>query len=55
MWRHCALEEQIYISDGYYLPNMTEPCSCKCHFGGAVSCPRCKENHVKGCGCGHCR
>ena len=20
-------------------------CSCKCHFGGAVSCPGCKDNH----------
>ena len=20
-------------------------CICKCHFGGAVSCPGCKENH----------
>ncbi len=23
----------------------TELCSCKCHYGGAVSCPGCKENH----------
>jgi len=23
----------------------TELCSCKCHYGGAVSCPSCKNNH----------
>ena len=23
----------------------TELCSCKCHYGGAVSCPECKKNH----------
>ena len=23
----------------------TELCSCKCHYGGAVSCPGCKGNH----------
>ncbi len=31
----------------------TELCSCKCHFGGAVSCPGCKENHDEIC-C-HCK
>ena len=30
----------------------TELCSCKCHYGGAVSCPGCKENH--GVVCCHC-
>jgi hypothetical protein len=20
-------------------------CDCKCHFGGAVSCPGCRNNH----------
>ena len=30
----------------------TELCSCKCHYGGAVSCPGCKKNHgVVTCGC----
>jgi len=28
-------------------------CSCKCHFGGAVSCPLCKKNHGE-C-CNHCK
>ena len=31
----------------------TELCSCKCHFGGAVSCPSCKDNHGEVC-C-HCK
>ena len=31
----------------------TELCSCKCHFGGAESCPGCKENH--GVVCCHCK
>jgi len=31
----------------------TELCQCKCHFGGAVSCPRCKDNH--GIVCCHCK
>ena len=31
----------------------TELCSCKCHFGGAVSCPGCKDNHGEVC-C-HCK
>ena len=31
----------------------TELCSCKCHYGGAVSCPSCKENH--GVECSHCK
>ena len=30
----------------------TEFCSCKCHYGGAVSCPSCKEKH--GIECSHC-
>ena len=30
----------------------TELCSCKCHYGGAVSCPGCKKNH--GIACSHC-
>ena len=30
----------------------TESCSCKCHYGGAVSCPSCKNNH--GITCSHC-
>ena len=30
----------------------TELCSCKCHYGGAVSCPGCKKNHgVVTCHC----
>lgn len=24
-------------------------CDCRCHFGGAVSCPGCKSNHGEGC------
>ena len=31
----------------------TELCLCKCHFGGAVSCPSCKNNH--GVVCCHCK
>ena len=31
----------------------TELCSCKCHYGGAVSCPSCKKNH--GIECSHCK
>ncbi len=31
----------------------TELCSCKCHYGGAVSCPKCKNNH--GISCCHCK
>ena len=31
----------------------TELCSCKCHYGGAVSCPSCKNNH--GIVCCHCK
>ncbi len=27
----------------------TELCSCKCHYGGAVSCPSCKNNHDVAC------
>ncbi len=27
----------------------TQLCSCKCHFGGAVSCPGCKDNHGIDC------
>lgn len=30
----------------------SEGCTCRCHFGGAVSCPGCKENH--GAACCHC-
>lgn len=29
-------------------------CSCKCHFGGAVSCPSCKEKHDKKMHCEFC-
>jgi hypothetical protein len=25
--------------------NSIDSCKCKCHFGGAVSCPSCKKNH----------
>ena len=28
-------------------------CSCKCHYGGAVSCPECKDNH--GIDCCNCK
>ena len=31
----------------------TELCPCKCHYGGAVSCPGCKNNH--GIICNHCK
>ena len=31
----------------------TELCSCKCHYGGAESCPGCKRNH--GIVCSHCK
>jgi len=29
-------------------------CVCKCHLGGAVSCPNCKESHSDGCECENC-
>jgi len=29
-------------------------CACKCHLGGAVSCPGCKENHSDAGKCEHC-
>ena len=29
-------------------------CVCKCHLGGAASCPGCKENHSDGCNCENC-
>ncbi len=32
----------------------SDPCSCKCHFGGAVSCPGCKRNHEEGMQCKCC-
>ena len=32
----------------------TELCPCRCHYGGAVSCPGCRQNHETGA-CGHCR
>jgi hypothetical protein len=25
--------------------NSIDSCECKCHFGGAVSCPSCKNSH----------
>jgi len=31
----------------------TELCPCKCHYGGAVSCPGCKDSHETA-KCGHC-
>ena len=30
-------------------------CKCKCHLGGAVSCPSCKDDHDKGIKCEHCK
>ena len=44
------------IDDTYTIEFKKDPtklCSCKCHFGGAVSCPDCKENHGEVC-C-HCK
>ncbi len=30
----------------------TELCLCKCHYGGAESCPSCKNNHdIECCNC----
>ena len=29
-------------------------CDCKCHFGGAVSCPGCKEKHQAKHECKYC-
>ena len=34
-----------------------EKCPCRCHYGGAVSCPGCKEMHKDAGGrpaCPHC-
>ncbi len=28
-------------------------CSCKCHYGGAISCPECKDSH--GIDCCNCK
>ena len=33
---------------------LNDGCRCNCHFGGAVSCPGCKENHGK-ISCSHCK
>ena len=34
--------------------NLANSCECKCHFGGAISCPGCKKNHeIENC-CNHC-
>ena len=30
-----------------------QDCPCRCHFGGAVSCPGCKDSHGEAL-CGHC-
>lgn len=30
-----------------------QDCQCKCHFGGAVSCPGCKDKHEL-VSCPHC-
>ena len=30
-------------------------CPCKCHYGGAVSCPGCKDNHEDIIKCEHCK
>ena len=50
-------KSQIITSFKDHIVNLkkdpTELCSCKCHFGGAVSCPGCKENHGEVC-C-HCK
>ena len=32
----------------------SQSCSCKCHFGGAVSCPSCKNNHEDSVHCEDC-
>ena len=34
----------------------TEVCPCRCHYGGAVSCPGCKEMHDEAdrAACPHC-
>jgi len=32
----------------------SDGCICKCHLGGAVSCPGCKENHSDEHSCEHC-
>ena len=34
---------------------LPQKCSCKCHFGGAVSCPGCKDNHDNLIKCEHCK
>ncbi len=34
-----------------------ETCPCRCHYGGAISCPGCKEMHRGADGhraCPHC-
>ena len=35
-------------------PDYNQLCECKCHFGGAVSCPGCKDNHEI-IQCEHCK
>ena len=32
----------------------SDNCYCKCHLGGAVSCPSCKKNHHEVCKCEDC-
>ena len=33
---------------------LQQKCTCKCHFGGAVSCPGCIKNHEGVVHCDHC-
>ena len=30
-------------------------CKCDCHFGGAVSCPGCKDKHDQEIKCDYCK
>ena len=36
------------------IEDASNTCQCKCHFGGAVSCPSCKINHEEKIHCDHC-
>ena len=50
---HISLTDNFYLVEGETVRPLK--CDCKCHFGGAVSCPGCKDNHEAGHECEHCK
>lgn len=52
-WQIKSLRKRIEM-DNNIEPDYNQLCECKCHFGGAVSCPGCKDNHEI-IQCEHCK